>query len=67
MKIEEKYLTEDLKQTYFKITKKDIAEVKEAVNKLNIAFKKEDVIGIRSAARTIAYSANRIHDNMGNL
>ena len=68
MKLVEKYLDEDkLMDVYMKINKKDIAEIKSDIRKLESAMSKKDVIGIRSSSRAIESSARRITDRMGSI
>ena len=61
------YLNEDLKETYLKIARKDFEELKKTISKMENDFKKEDIVDIRSSARTIESLSKRIHDNMGNV
>jgi hypothetical protein len=61
------YLNEDLKETYFKIARKDFEELKKTISKMENDFKKEDIVDIRSSSRTIESLAKRIHDNMENI
>lgn len=63
----EKYLNEDLKQTYFNVALKDFEIIKNTIKAMEIDFKKRDIIGIRSAARSLESSAKRIKENLGRI
>lgn len=63
----EKYLNEDLKQTYFNVALKDFEVIKNATKAMEIDFKKKDIVGIRSAARSLESSAKRVIENLGRI
>jgi len=57
------YLEEaDANSMYWKMARKNYKELQRGVKKLDGAFKKDDVIELRSACRTIESSAKRINE-----
>lgn len=66
MKLQE-YLNEDLKQTYLKISKKDMMEIKSDLKELESAINKEDIIKIKSSSRLIISSSKRILERIEGL
>jgi hypothetical protein len=56
----------NLMDTYLKISKKDVKDIKDDLKKLEAAMGKKDTIGIKSASRAIESSAKRIKERMGN-
>lgn len=67
MKLQEYLIEANLMDTYLKISKKDVVDIKSSIKKLEVAIGKKDSVDIRSASRAIESSAKRITERMGSI
>lgn len=67
MKLKEHLKEANLMDTYLRVSKKDVVDIKDDIRKLEVAIGKKDSIGIKSASRAIESSAKRIKERFENL